>query len=73
MRGTVAKRIRREARIRAAKTPTKLGIISTIKKYFTGKIDEKGNQVVEEINKQTMRYSGYRRIYQDMKRVYLPK
>lgn len=71
MRGTVAKRIRRAARAAAANTPTKTTIISTIKRYFTGKVDAKGQRVVDEVNKETVRYSGYRRVYQDMKREYL--
>jgi hypothetical protein len=71
MRGTIAKRIRRAARAAAANTPTKTTIISTIKRYFTGKVDAKGQRVVDEVNKETVRYSGYRRVYQDMKREYL--
>lgn len=70
MRGIVAKRIRRAARATAANTPTKTTIISTIKQYFTGKVDAKGHRVVYDVNKETVRYSGYRRVYQDMKRAH---
>ena len=71
MRGTVAKRIRRAAREAAATTPTKVNVLSTIKRYATGKVDAKGNLVVHEVNKETVRCSGYRRVYQDMKCAYL--
>jgi len=67
MRGTVAKRIRRAARAEAATTPT------TYKtkwyEFFTGKYDDKGKKVMDY--RGTVTCTGYRRVYQDMKRAYL--
>jgi len=67
MRGTVAKRIRNEARKIAAKNPTEYKI-----KWFErliGKTDSKGLLMKAKVG--TVYSVGFRRVYQDMKRQYL--
>ena len=68
MRGTVAKRLRKEASRLAKGQDSKPSIKRTIKRFFTGKVDEKGDRVVNAVNRDTVVYSGFRRIYQDKKR-----
>ena len=63
MRGTVAKRIRKEARTAAAESPTKFGVITKVKKILRG-----GKSF--NVNRDTLKFSGFRRIYQDMKKAY---
>ena len=67
MRGTVAKRIRNEARRKAANKPTKYNV-TWVEKWFV-KTDDKGKKIIKV--RGTIMCTGYRRIYQDMKREYL--
>ena len=68
MRGTVAKRLRKEASRSAKGQDSKPSIKRTIKRFFTGKVDDKGEKVIDSVNRDTVKYTGFRRIYQDMKR-----
>jgi len=67
MRGTVSKRIRRAARSSAATAPTQY----KVKWYerWTGKFDGKGDKIMD--HRGTVTSTGFRRVYQDMKRAYL--
>jgi hypothetical protein len=64
MRGTVAKRLRKEAR--KISEPTKYKTKWFAKK--TGKTDDKGKAVVDY--RGTITCTGYRRAYQDLKKAY---
>lgn len=68
MRGTVAKRLRKEASRSANDQESKPSIKRMIKRFFTGKVDENGERVIISENRDTVVYTGFRRIYQDMKR-----
>ena len=68
MRGTVAKRLRKQAALTTAKTRQ----YSILHKVYEGTkriIFE--DKTSETINVETVKYSGYRRIYQDLKRQYV--
>lgn len=65
MRGTVAKKLRAEAREIAADQPTKKGI-KKFMRFFKDKVDEKGKPI--KFIRETIVYAGYRRIYQDLKK-----
>jgi len=66
MRGTVAKRLRNAARKISKPTTAK---VKWYKKWIPGKYDDNGSPIT--VDKQTVFYAGYRRIYQDMKRAYM--
>ena len=68
MRKTVCKRLRKTA-LRIA-PETKYTVCQKIKRYFTGKIDDKGAPVSRDVNKTTVLSSGYRHVYQSLKRQY---
>jgi len=66
MRGTVAKRIRKQAGVIARNMPSERKF-----KWFTrwaGRRDKNGNPSTYNVS--TARWTGYRRIYQDMKKAY---
>lgn len=68
MRNTVAKRIRKEA----AKTALRWRVPSVLNKVYEGfKRITLSNGREEDINTETVRYSGFRRIYKDMKKAYI--
>ena len=70
MRGTVAKRLRAQALNLAGHGRSRATYISTIKRYFTGALDDKDQPIVKRVKKITMKYEGFRRIYQALKHSY---
>ncbi len=68
MRKTVCKKLRKRAALFAHET--KAGVRSTIKRYFTGKKDEKGKPIVRDIRKNTIEFTGRQRVYQGLKTAY---
>ena len=68
MRGTVAKRLRRAAFKLAAKNPTKTKI-KWYKKIFRSK-DEDGKTIEKKVRRGTQYLTGYRAIYQKLKKEY---
>jgi hypothetical protein len=66
MRGTVSKRIRNDARHKAANSPTEYKIRWFDK--FLGKTNSDGTPAKIKVG--TVYCTGFRRIYQDMKRAY---
>ena len=67
MRGTVARRIRAAARQAAATQPTRY-ITNILKRIWTGKFGIDGKRVMDV--RGTVTCTGYRHVYQDMKRAY---
>ena len=67
MRGTVAKRIGNRARLAAAKKPTEYS--ARLFNKWLGKSDSDGKPV--KIVRHTIFSTGYRRVYQDMKKEYM--
>ncbi len=68
MRKTVCKRLRERAA--SFKHETKTGVRSTIKRYFTGKFDDQGREVIRDVRKNTVVFSGRQRVYQGLKTAY---
>jgi hypothetical protein len=68
MRGTVAKRLRNAAREKAANIPTEYRL-KRMFKALIGKKDDKGKPI--GVARETVFCTGFRRIYQDMKRAYI--
>ena len=64
MRGTIAKRLRKQARVNS--TPTEYH--TKWFKFFTGGVDDKGEQIMDD--RGTVTCTGYRRKYQDLKLQY---
>ena len=73
MRGTVAKRLRAQALNLAGHGRSRATYISTIKRYFTGALDDKNRPITERVKKITMKYEGFRHIYQNLKHRYMQK
>ena len=68
MRKTVCKRLRKHAALFPHET--KAGIRTTIKRYFTGKFDDKGKEVIQSVKKNTVEFTGRQRVYQGLKAAY---
>lgn len=68
MRKTVCKKLRARAVMIAPETKT--NIKTTIKRYFTGKTDVKGNKEIKAFQKKTVVFTGNQRIYQGLKNAY---
>jgi hypothetical protein len=45
-------------------------ILTTIKKFFTGKKDTEGKDIIVNLNKNTVVNTGLRKTYQDTKKIY---
>jgi hypothetical protein len=67
MRGTVSKRLRKEA----ARTAQGTAYQGKVTRFMTNKTDSRGRQVV--IDRTTLICAGFRRVYQDLKRDYRRK
>lgn len=70
MRGIVAKRLRKEALAIVGHEISRPTFVSTIKRYLTGALDDKDQPIVKRVKKITMKYEGFRRIYQALKHSY---
>ena len=73
MRGIVAKRLRKEALAIVGHEISRPTFVSTIKKCLTGALDDKNRPITERVKKITMKYEGFRRVYQALKHSYTHK
>ena len=73
MIGTVAKRLRAQALNLTGHARSKATYVSTVKRYFTGALNDKDQPIVEKVKKITLRYTGYRRVYQALKHRYMQR
>jgi hypothetical protein len=70
MRGTVAKRLRKKVYGDLSTKTRKYNVLTTVKKFFTGREDDEGNKLTENVNKNTIFCTDTRMVYQQAKKEY---
>ncbi len=70
MRGARAKALRKKCYGDLSLKGRKYNVLTTVKKFFTGREDDEGNKLTENVNKNTIFCTDTRMVYQQAKKEY---
>lgn len=70
MRGVRAKSLRKKCFGDLSTKTKKYNVLTTVKKFFTGREDDEGNKLTENVNKNTIFCTDTRMVYQQAKKEY---